>query len=241
MSDAISTVNINFRGRPRPFHFRPKTSDERVIQQVFNNHEYDLHRLVRYPELAKLVNAKVDAGMRPLIIDAGANIGVSALYFLTIFPNAVIVAIEPEESNYKLLCENVKGLSVECIHGALSSSPGYMSVVDPGKGFWGFRTEASSDPNVGVPCVLIDEIYEKQMAKNLWPFLVKIDIEGGEKDLFEQNTLWVDKTPLIAIELHDWMMPKGGTSRSFLRCIAQYDRDFAFIGENVYSIKNDLE
>ena len=241
MPDKLSTVNINFDGRIRTLHYRAGSSDEGVITQVFKNRAYDLQRLPRYPELAQLLDEKQKAGKRPLVVDAGANIGVSALYFSVLFPKAAVVAIEPEESNYELLCKNVEKLGVECIHGALSSSPGYMSIVDPGKGFWGFRTEVTNDPNSGVSCVTLDEIFEKETARGVWPFLVKIDIEGGEGVLFEQNTSWVDKTPLIIVELHDWLLPKGGTSRSFLRCIAQYDRDFVFIGENVYSIKNDLE
>lgn len=217
MQDELSTVNINLRGRPRTLHYRARTSDERVIQQVFQNKAYDLHRLARYPELAQLLNTKREAGKRPLIVDAGANIGASALYFLNTFPNGAIVAIEPEDSNYQLLCKNTEGLGVECVHGALSSSRGYVSIVDPGRGFWAFRTESTDDPNIGVPCVTIEDIFEKETAKDAWPFLVKIDIEGGEGVLFEQNTSWVDKTPLIIIELHDWLLAKGGTSRSFLR------------------------
>ncbi len=210
------------------------------MTQVFKNRAYDLQRLPRYSELTQLLNEKLIEGKRPLIVDAGANIGVSALYFSVLFPKAAVVAIEPEDSNFQLLQKNVEALGVECIHGALSSSPGYMSIVDPGKGFWGFRTEVTKDPNMGVPCVTLDEIFEREAAKGGWPFLVKIDIEGGEGLLFEQNTSWVDKTPLLIVELHDWLLPKAGTSQSFLRCISQYDRDFVFIGENVYSIKNDL-
>jgi FkbM family methyltransferase len=241
LPEELSTVNINFGSRSHALYFRPKSSDEGVIRQVFSNRDYDLKRLARYADLAQLLNTKLEAGKRPLIVDAGANIGVSVLYFLSKFQNAAVVAIEPEESNYQLLLKNVHGLGVECIHGALSSTGGYMSIVDPGKGFWGFRTEATADPNVGVPCVTLDQIYEKRAAKDVWPFLVKIDIEGGEGVLFEQNTSWIDKTPIIIVELHDWLLSKAGTSRSFLRCIAEHDRDFVFLGENVYSIKNDLE
>ena len=37
--------------------------------------------------------------------------------------------------------------------------------------------------------------------------LIKIDIEGGESELFEKNIEWIEKFPLIIIELHDWMLP----------------------------------
>lgn len=70
--------------------------------------------------------------------------------------------------------------------------------------------------------------------------MVKIDIEGGESDLFSANTEWVAKTPLIIIELHDWLLTGTANSRTFLQCIAGHNRDFVHIGENVFSIDNDL-
>jgi hypothetical protein len=70
---------------------------------------------------------------------------------------------------------------------------------------------------------------------------VKVDIEGAEADLFSGNTEWVELTPIIIVELHDWMLPKKGTSRPFLQCISKLDRDFIYLGEDVYSIANDLQ
>jgi hypothetical protein len=67
---------------------------------------------------------------------------------------------------------------------------------------------------------------------------VKIDIEGFEEELFSKNTEWVDKFPLLVIELHDWMLPRDRTSAHFLTLIATLDRDFVYIGENVFSISN---
>ncbi len=42
------------------------------------------------------------------------------------------------------------------------------------------------------------------------PWIVKVDIEGGEADLFAANTEWVDAVPVIIIELHDWMLEGAG-------------------------------
>ncbi|MBB5746297.1 FkbM family methyltransferase [Brevundimonas variabilis] len=44
---------------------------------------------------------------RPHIIDAGANIGLSVLYFKTIYPLSTIVAFEPDEDIYRMLEQNV--------------------------------------------------------------------------------------------------------------------------------------
>ena len=47
-------------------------------------------------------------------------------------------------------------------------------------------------------------------------FVVDGDIEGFEKDLFSQNTEWVQLFPLLIIELHDWMLPREANSEIFL-------------------------
>ncbi len=41
------------------------------------------------------------------IIDAGSNVGYSCGYFQTFFPNAQIVAIEPEDNNVTQLQKNI--------------------------------------------------------------------------------------------------------------------------------------
>jgi hypothetical protein len=67
---------------------------------------------------------------------------------------------------------------------------------------------------------------------------VKIDIEGGEKDVFANNTGWVVRTPVVVTELHDWIMPRAGTSLPFLRTVSSLDRDFVYLGEDIFSIDN---
>ena len=51
---------------------------------------------------------------------------------------------------------------------------------------------------------------------------------------------WMNRTPIIIIELHDWMLPGEGTSLPFLKQVAQLDREFIYIGENVFSISRDF-
>jgi FkbM family methyltransferase len=220
-------------------YYRADTSDEHVISQIFAGGDYDLAKLQRFAEIRDFVERRHREGRRPLIIDAGANIGISAAFFALTFPTALIVAIEPEAGNFELLVKNTRGLDVRCLKAALSAESGDAAVVDPGGGAWAFRTEKSQ---VGdrVPCVTMNALQDEFGAADLYPFLAKIDIEGGEQDVFASNTGWVVRTPLIVTELHDWLFPKQGTALPFLRCISKLDRDFVYIGEDVFSIANDL-
>lgn len=52
---------------------------------------------------------------------------------------------------------------------------------------------------------------------------------------------WIARFPLLAVDLHDWLFPGQGRSLPFLRQISQYNRDFVYLGENVFSIANPFE
>ena len=175
----------------------------------------------------------------PLIIDFGANIGASCFYFAKQFPKAKIIGIEPNSENLKIAhYANKNHFNMSFINAAVGSKKGYCHVLDPGLGPDAYRTEVSNDGNVRV--VTINDVVKKNSDEKGRPFICKIDIEGFEKDLFSKNDEWIDVFPILIIELHDWMLPKEGNSNNFLKAISKYNRDFVYIGENIWSIKNDL-
>jgi FkbM family methyltransferase len=239
---ALASLSLNANGAPRPFHYRPGGSDERVIQEVLRGREYDFARLRRGPELNALYGRLAASGKAPLIVDAGANIGASAIWFASSFPAARVVAIEPEAENYALLKANTEGANVVTLRAALAARPGRLRLVDPGEGSWGFRTAAAGEAaaETDIAAVTVGDLYAAR-AGTCAPFLVKIDIEGGETDVFAANTDWVDATPVIVIELHDWLLTGQASARPFLQCVSALDRDFVYVGENVFSIDNRLE
>ena len=224
------------RGHTREFYSRGTFADRGVLKQVFQQDDYALARLERGKELQGWHDSAIRRGERPLIIDAGANIGASAVWFCFTFPSARVVAIEPDAANFELLVKNTAGLNVESHRAALGSCSGTVSLVDPGLGEWGYRTVASKDG--AVRQLSAQELVSGLARDGLVPFIAKIDIEGGEGELFAQQVEWVDLFPLLIVELHDWLLPRAGTSRSFLQCVAHRNRDFVHIGENVFSIRN---
>ena len=199
------------------------------MQQVFEDGDYELTRLSRYPEIQRYY----DKCSSPLIIDAGANIGASAVWFAQAFPKATLTCIEPHPGNFELLQRNTAGLKVLNIHGALASRPGTLRLFDPGGGEWAFRTGEGNGPSLGeVPAHTLADLVRDE------PFILKIDIEGGEADLFDSDAFAL--FPVVIVELHDWMLPRLGTSRNFLRWHLAQNRDFVHFGENVFSLCNRL-
>jgi FkbM family methyltransferase len=248
----VWTITLRSGGE-RPFYLRPGTTDKQVTVEVLGVKErpedppsipsYDLRRLDRgrHPRkpavIQMLANLRTRTGKKPLIVDAGANIGASPIFFLSEFPDATVIAIEPDAGNFDLLHKNVAGLAIGCVHGAASSRPGRVRVIDPGEGQWAYRTQAA--PDGGVPCVMLNEIFHRYAATH-FPWIVKVDIEGGEADLFSANTEWVEQTPVLIVEPHDWAIPNAGISRSLLKCISALNRDFIIVGEDIYSIANEV-
>jgi FkbM family methyltransferase len=219
-------------GTDRRFYHRGTRADLGVVAQMFKNQDYSLKRLRRGAEL----KAKGQSLARPRILDAGANIGASVCWFALNFPGSHIVAFEPDSANFDLLQRNTEGLNVQLHHAALGARDGKVKLVDPGEGEWGYRTAHATDG--AVPLLSISRIVAEKCTAGYQPFIAKIDIEGGEAGLFVPPTDWVDDFPLMVVELHDWLMPSQGTSRTFLQCVAARDRDFVYIGENVFSIRN---
>ena len=86
----------------------------------------------------------------------------------------------------------------------------------------------------------INSLVKDAESKKLQPFIIKIDIEGFESELFSQNTEWIDRFPVLIIELHDWVRPKEKTSLTFLNAISKLDRDFVYVKENIFSISNRI-
>jgi FkbM family methyltransferase len=222
----------------RPFFHRNTPADRGVIQQVFVNQDYALERLARATDIQNLYNACVASGRTPLILDAGANIGASAVYFAARFPRARIIAFEPEPGNFALLRRNTEGLEVALRCQALGGVSQRVSIVDPGRGEWGYMTTSQE----GGDCEMVaaSAVVQQALGEGLFPLIAKVDIEGGEKGLFEPPTEWVSTFPVLIVELHDWMLPGEGVALPFLRCVSALNRDFVLHGENVFSVAHAL-
>jgi FkbM family methyltransferase len=211
-----------------PIYLRPKSSDLLTFHQIFTFKEYD-----------------INLGFVPrFIIDAGANIGLASVFFANKFPETKIIAIEPENSNFKMLEKNTKNYKNVLLNKRALSNESNLSfdVVDRGLGNWGFVTEIH-DLNIihkvvdTVRSITIDEILIEHNLEYL--DLLKIDIEGGEKELFESNyENWLPRTKCIIIELHDGI--NKGSSKSFFNAISKYDFSYFNRGENLLLINNSI-
>ncbi len=219
-----------------PIWMRGRTSDVATFAQVFAQAEYDISSTAQGRALREQYDALVASGDRPLIIDCGANIGLSCVWFANHFPMARIVGVEPDLGNNTVASKNLSEYSnVELRHGAIWDVDSSLDIVNPDGKPWAYRVEQTTEPSKRtVPGFTITGL------SNGGPiFIVKIDIEGAEKFLFRSNMEWINKTTLIAIELHDWLFPRAGTSHNFLQAIARQRCDILIKGENLFFLMSE--
>jgi FkbM family methyltransferase len=175
------------------------------------------------------------------IVDGGAYIGLSAIYFTLRYPGVRVIAVEASESNYNLLVRNTAAFpNIEPVHAALWPQPGSLVLTDPGTGLWGLQVrDASGTPESAPPdkagqaldsvrAITIPDIIRDYHLDNI--DLLKVDIEGAEKELFGAPSPWLGQVDAICIELHDWF--KAGCSRTFFAAVADFGVE-AWRGENV--------
>jgi FkbM family methyltransferase len=164
-------IALRAKGIKHPVHIRLRTTDLAVFHEMLIREEYSLS-LPWSPRI---------------IVDAGANIGMSSIYYTHKYPDARIFAIEAEASNFALLAKNARPYpNIVPIHAALWNRDGEIGVSEPDPatgafGKWGFVTREGT----GAPVRAIS--MRTLMAEMQIPCidLLKMDIEGSEKEVFE--------------------------------------------------------
>lgn len=240
----LASINLLVNNQKSLFNFRKDSvGDKGVINQILVNHDYDISSWVQGRKLIEY-HQRISKNQCSLIVDAGANIGASVLYFSKKYDNSLVFAIEPDELNYDLLTLNSKNLNTFNFRGAISSEDGELLFIDPGHSDWGFRTKKiennESHGTKKVRAICPSTVINHSAAVNTKPLIFKIDIEGAEADLFSKNTHWMKEFPLIIIELHDWMLPFSGSSKNFIKAVAQYEFDLVYRGENIFLFNRDI-
>jgi FkbM family methyltransferase len=211
---------------------REGTTDIDVLRQVFQHGDYDLTRYSwHYDKLVKCYHRLLASGKESIIVDAGANIGAASVYFASLFPKARILAVEPEPQNAECCRSNCREIEkVAVFEAAIGSAGGAITLTNPNGQAWAPRTERSKNGE-GIDVVTIPQLAASVANGAL--FIVKIDIEGFESDLFTSNLGWIDEAQVIIVEVHDWMLPGKGTSRALQQAMGTRNFEMVLSGENL--------
>jgi FkbM family methyltransferase len=191
---------------------RLRTSDIAVFREVFVDSHYEW-----------------ECSTPPrVIVDAGANIGLTSILYANKYPQARIISIEPDPSNFELLKNNIALYSnVTAVRAALWKEDCDLQIVgteDNNWDFWGFRTREPQQPVAPGDRGLVRGVTLGTLMKANdldYVDLLKIDIEGAEKEVFEHSSPWIGSVGAIAVEVHDRF--KVGCSDSVQAATRDFD------------------
>jgi FkbM family methyltransferase len=134
----------------------------------------------------------------PFIIDCGANIGLSVIYMKRQFPNAKIIAFEPDNVNFELLQRNIAAfeyIDIELRKEAIWFESTTLKFSNTGS-LMSRIEEKPTDHTIEVKAFRLKDLMDQQID------FLKIDIEGAEYSVLidiENNLHWVQN---MFIEYH---------------------------------------
>ena len=189
-----------------------------IKREIFNEEIYHFH-------------SKSDS---PLIIDIGSHVGLSVLYFKSLYPDAKIIAFEPDPESYSLLLENIEAndlSSVEAIDAAVRSFTGTTDLYVGEEEDWRSNSRLASRSwdgstklknRVSVNCIKLSSFLKDIEVIDL----VKIDVEGFEKELLGELSRSSAVLHNLIVEVHD-------DSSSNIRKLTQLINSCGFDGVDV--------
>lgn len=209
-----------------------------MLDSIFLKQSYSVCNLPNYEELESQYEKILAAGTQPLIIDCGANIGASSIYYNILFPDSLVIGLELNPSNAEIAQKNTQEWdNVWILNAAIGPNAGYVGYSNPdNRTNDGFRVEHRFTEGSKVPMMTFDQVLNMHEAAK--PFIAKIDIEGSEKELFSGATDWINEFYAIFCEIHDWMLPGEGVSAPFLLSHSELGRDLYLQGDTVVSKRN---
>jgi FkbM family methyltransferase len=216
---------------------RRRDTDYETLRQIFVLKQYAVGSSSNAVEtaIANRYRDILSSGQTPVIIDAGANIGLAAIWYSRLYPDAVIISIEPDPANFKMLEANTAALpNVQGFYAAVGARPGFVEVSREAGSSWASATTRSETGSVRI--VTIDDVVKSIPGGAA--LLAKLDIEGFEDDLFSDNLAWLDDVCAVIVEPHDWLHPTKTTSRSLQRAFGERSFGLFLHGENIFYVND---
>jgi FkbM family methyltransferase len=212
-----SLLKLAIKNAQYPLFLRIGSSDREVLGQIFIEKEYE----------------PIAVESPKTILDLGANVGYSSAYFLSKYPDASVVAVEPDSGNYAMCRRNLEpyGSRARVVHGAVWPEHRKLE-VDKGAWRdgreWTAQVKPANEESTASECV---EGYDMPALIGLSGAteidLLKIDIERSELELFSRNTeSWLPRIRNLCIELHG-----ADCEAVFTRALADYSFDLSCVGE----------
>lgn len=185
------TYTLRSPGCPTSLRCRFGSTDRHVFSQVFIERVYDITLPTATPHL---------------VIDAGANAGFSTAYLLVRYPTAHVIAVEADDRNFAVLCQNVAafGERVTALNRAVWSHPTALvlsrGTFGDGREWATEVREAGTGETADVEAVDVAGLLALSGRDRV--DLLKLDVEGAEGPILRHSGEWIDRVDVMVAELH---------------------------------------
>ena len=217
-------IRVRVPDLPHPFVLRGNQADILTFEQNFISNLW----------LWELCRQRLDPRSVRAVIDCGANIGITSIIFKQLFPGCRLAAVEPSPENFAMLQENLRPYEqVRLFHAGVWSRTTRLKVVDRYNiGYNGLVVEETTEKDA-IPALSVEDVARQAGIEGI--DILKIDIEGAERELFAGDCdRWIASTRALIVEVHDYAIP--GSSRSFVKAIARHDFDIFIGGESLFCL-----
>ncbi|OQB29172.1 MAG: 2-O-methyltransferase NoeI [Bacteroidetes bacterium ADurb.Bin174] len=172
----------------RNFSFHHKGSYLDTYSEIFNKQIYKFN-----PRSEK-----------PIIIDCGANMGLSLLYFSLNYPNAKIFAFEPDNTVLPFLEKNIKSFgmkNVQLFKKAVWNNNEILKLYTDG----GMGGSVVNNYNENQVPIEIEAIRLLDFIGDLHVDLLKMDIEGSEYGVIKDCESKLNQIDNLFVEYHSFI------------------------------------
>lgn len=140
-------------------------------------------------------------GVPRTILDLGANTGLAARWFMHKWPQARIVCVEPEPSNVDVLRANLSSTPNSAVLPVAAGATSRKAMLHTANLEFGYTIVGdTAGPSVEVHVATMLEILAAgQMSK---VDLLKVDIEGSEREVFSDCAEWISLVDFMIVECH---------------------------------------
>lgn len=203
------TVSLQPRGYAGSMTIRGSDSDRHVFWEIF------VEKSIHIPKTSEPVD---------VILDLGGNTGLAAIYYAHHFPNTRVISVEPGAENFALLSQNTRPWkNITPVQKGVWWREATLRVINPQAQSWGFRFEETEDE--GVQCVTVDQLIDTYCPPGS-RVMVKMDIEGAEKEIFNNGPSWIGRIDCLQIEIHNcW--------KNVFDALACYDYEASILADTV--------
>ena len=137
----------------------------------------------------------------PLILDCGANIGLSVIYFKKLFPDSRVIAFEPAPSLFSALrrnCDSFGFSGVELISKAVWSCDSVLRFADAGSVAGKVAEDKNSENTIEVRACRLKDYLDRKIN------FLKLDVEGAETDVLVDCADALVNVANIFVEYHSF-------------------------------------